>query len=277
VLIIECNESTFTQSKYAVNLFVTMLLEGATRVAERANGRLPVPINFFLDEFGVIPPLVGFAAKANLYRSAGVRFVAFVQSIQQLRSAYGTEAESLLAAFNTNVFLCSGLSLGDREYASRLSGNIVVQEWRETQQLNAQGQWAAVSRTSQSMQRPLLSPADLQFGCETEYGRLAVVFVVDRPPMLVYFTPAWKLPVFSKVLPVFSKVLGAPSTQSRKKKRRRSKRRSPPNQWASATPVADEKRVVSPVLREDIEVVFSRLLAESGLEQKVPTASSNDW
>ncbi len=279
VLIIECNESTFVQARYVVNLFITMLLESAMRVAEKASGSLPVPLNIMLDEFGVIPPLTDFAAKANLYRSRDVRFVAMVQSIQQLRAAYRAEADSLLAAFNTKIFLCSGLDIVDREYSSRLSGNIVVQEWRETQQLNAQGQWAAVSRTSQSTQRPLLSPEDLQFGCETEHGRLSVVFVVDRPPMLVYFTPAWKLPVFSTVL-------ATQRTQS-KKKRRRSRRRNTPDPWASGvTEPTDETPVVNEPVEEsclelirkrDYEGAYRQALVEHEREKTQPKSSSDGW
>lgn len=290
VLIIECNESTFFQARFVVNLFIAMILESAMRVAEERNGRLPVPINFFLDEFGVIPPLAGFAAKANLYRSRGVRFVVFVQSIQQIRSAYEAEAESLLAAFNTKVFLLSGLSLSDREYASRLGGNIVVQDWRETQQINAEGAWATVSRTSQSAQRPLLTPDDLQqIGTESEYGRLAAVFIVDRPPMLVYFTPAWKLPVFSLFL-------DTPSTKSKKRRRRRSKRRRGQSTstsavqydadgWTIPSKPKDEVEIdpaqvesqAAPLTNAGLKALFSKQLAEADREPREPTTSSDGW
>lgn len=292
VLIIECNESTFFQARFVVNLFIAMILESAMRVAEDTNGRLPVPVNFFLDEFGVIPPLAGFAAKANLYRSRGARFVVFVQSIQQIRSAYGDEAESLIAAFNTKVFLLSGLSLSDREYASRISGNVIVQDWRETQQMNAEGLWTTVSRTSQSTQRPLLTADDFLMPSETEYGRLAVVFVVDRPPMLVYFTPAWKLPVFSTVL-------GSSNVLRRRKKRRKRRSRqhhpslTPPcvvkldaQGWpifpvsanegvAARTKV--EKPVTPPSPGRDARADFSKLLIEADREPEAPTTSTNDW
>lgn len=200
VLIIECDESTFFEAKYLIGAFVSLFLDSALQVAERSDGRLPIPVNLFLDEFGVIPPLPAFAAKANLYRSRGVRFVVFVQSLQQLLPAYGAEAESLIAAFNTKVFLCSGLHMSDREYASRLGGNIVVHEWRESQQRDADGQWVTSSRTSQSVQRPLLSVEDFNVPKRPDLGMPAFAFRVDQPPLLAYFTAAWKLPIFAKIV-----------------------------------------------------------------------------
>lgn len=83
VFIIECNESVFEQITHVVNAVIAMLFRATAQVSESTPGcTLPIPVNIFLDEFGTIPHLKGFAATANLCRSRGVRQIAFVQTVQ---------------------------------------------------------------------------------------------------------------------------------------------------------------------------------------------------
>lgn len=134
LIIVECNESDFdSHARHIVGLWFTLLMACAVQAAEASGGRLKRPVSFFLDEFGVMPPIPGFHKTANLGRSRGLSFFVFLQSVEQLAVNYGSTAGAVLASLCTKVFFCSGLAVVDREYASRLAGSVHVIDWRETQ------------------------------------------------------------------------------------------------------------------------------------------------
>lgn len=71
-------------------LIVAQMYERLSEYAdvELGGGRLPVRVNFMLDEFGNFPAIPDFNKKLTLSRSKGIRFYLFLQSIAQLESEY---------------------------------------------------------------------------------------------------------------------------------------------------------------------------------------------
>lgn len=196
LLVVECNENEFESCRAVLGLFFTLLFSCAVQAAERAGGLLPRPVSIVLDEFGNLPPIPDAGRTFNLFRSRGVSFTCMVQTLDQIHATYGAAAPSILAAFCSKVFFCSGLGLPEREYSSRLAGSIVVDGWQETQHLLPEGVWDPVARASQSVHRPLVMPDDLLLPPHPVFGGAAYCFLVDRPPVIVHFTPSFELPVF---------------------------------------------------------------------------------
>lgn len=202
LIVVECNESDFeTHARHVVGLWFSLFMACAVKAAEASGGRLKRSVSFFLDEFGVMPPIPGFHRTANLGRSRGMSFFVFLQSIEQLQGNYGTTAGAVLASLCTKVFLCSGLSVIDREYASRLAGSVHVTEWREHQSLDPHsGEWQPSTRLEHVMTRQLVSPEDLILTPHPVFGPFAYVFPVDRPPVLAHFTAAFDVPAVAEAM-----------------------------------------------------------------------------
>jgi len=116
-----------TSLSFISSLFFTLSLHRLTTLAGHSpGGRLPVRVNFLLDEacnIGVIPRL-----KENLatVRSKNIVFQMIIQSIPQLMDRYPQkEWEDLLANMDTLLFLgCNDLTTA--EYISKKSGSSTI-------------------------------------------------------------------------------------------------------------------------------------------------------
>jgi type IV secretion system protein VirD4 len=71
------------------------------------NKKMPVRINYVLDEFSSLPTIEDFPAMISAARSRKIRFNLVVQSQHQLEQRYGKEAETIKANCANLVFLTS--------------------------------------------------------------------------------------------------------------------------------------------------------------------------
>lgn len=69
--------------------------------------RLPVRVNFVLDEFANIPPIPDMPAMITAARSRNMRYYLIIQSMHQLDKRYGDEAQTLKGNCENWVFLSS--------------------------------------------------------------------------------------------------------------------------------------------------------------------------
>ncbi|MCA9300799.1 MAG: type IV secretion system DNA-binding domain-containing protein [Phycisphaerales bacterium] len=200
-LVVEANESTFASDRPVLNLFFSMLFGSIVRASEANGGELAAPLSVVLDEFGAIGRIQDFETVANTSRSRRVAITAMVQTLAQITHHYGEAASSVMSAFNSKMFICSGLDLADREYASRLGGVITVESWRETEQYDpVEGRYQPSSRTQDFWRRPLLTPEDLAIPEHAIFGPLAMLTSPDHPPALLHLTAAWEIPHIASVL-----------------------------------------------------------------------------
>lgn len=80
------------------SLLVTQIFEKMVEVSDKFGGRLPVRVNFLLDEFGNFAPIKDFESKLTMGRSRGLRFNLFLQGIPQITKKYSKEAESIITS-----------------------------------------------------------------------------------------------------------------------------------------------------------------------------------
>ena len=108
------------------DLFATL----ARLATARRDGRLPVSVFAYLDEFGTIGQVPQFAARMATVRSIGLGLFLVVQSQAQLLAAYGqADADTILANANTKLCLAGigqGLSANDATFFSNLAGRATV-------------------------------------------------------------------------------------------------------------------------------------------------------
>ena len=69
--------------------------------------RLPVRVNFVLDEFCNMPKIADMPTMISASRSRNMRFFLVAQSLHQLRSKYGEDADTIKGNCDNWVFLTS--------------------------------------------------------------------------------------------------------------------------------------------------------------------------
>ncbi len=98
---------------FLASLFFSFLFINLTRSADRNEGRLPVAVNFLLDEFCNIGHIPDFTKKISTMRSRGIACSVIFQSITQLQSHYpDQEWETIMADCD------SWLTLGVKDVTS---------------------------------------------------------------------------------------------------------------------------------------------------------------
>ena len=94
---------------FLVSLFIKQLYERLIREAQQLpGGKLPVRVNYLLEEFGAVPRIHGFECAVTAARSRNIRFYLVLQSLAQLKDRYGqTGAEVIKGNCTDWVFLSS--------------------------------------------------------------------------------------------------------------------------------------------------------------------------
>jgi type IV secretion system protein VirD4 len=97
-----------TTLNFLVSLFVKQLYQVLIDKAQESGGRLPVRVNFLLDEFAQLPKIPDMASMMSAARSRNIRFALYVQSLKSLESKYGgCDAHTIMANCVNRVFLTS--------------------------------------------------------------------------------------------------------------------------------------------------------------------------
>lgn len=81
------------------------------------NDRLPVRVNFILDEFGNMPPIPDFQTKITVSLGRGIRYHMVVQDFAQLDDKYGKNARTIRGNCHTWIYLLTT----DDETAQKIS------------------------------------------------------------------------------------------------------------------------------------------------------------
>jgi type IV secretion system protein VirD4 len=91
-----------------ISVFIKQCYGELLREAENhPNNRLPVRVNYLLDEFANLPAIPDFPAMITASRSRNIRFNLFIQSQNQLVDRYGYHAQTIKGNCENWVFLHS--------------------------------------------------------------------------------------------------------------------------------------------------------------------------
>ena len=160
-------------------LLAMLMWQAANVLCERAlteyGGELPTPVHLMLDEFANIGRLPDFERTIAVVRSRNVGVSIVLQSLAQLRSAYGDDAETILDCCDTTLFL-GGKSGSTNKGISEAVGKETV-----ATRTHNETRGASPSSTSnyQTAERDLIQAA--------EVGRLdrrrAIVLIAGADPV----------------------------------------------------------------------------------------------
>jgi len=163
-----------TTLHYLVTIFVKQTYETLINEAHQMGKmKLPVRVNFVLDEFCNIPAIPDMPSMISAARSRNMRFFLMAQSLWQLRQKYKDDANTIKANCDNWVFLTSR-DLDLLQEISNLCGETIYKESDETVK-----------------SRPLISISELQ-RLKKEFGETLILhgrnypFVTELPDIDEY-------------------------------------------------------------------------------------------
>lgn len=195
VLIVEIDQADVRRLRPFVTLFLTRLKSSLQRAANSsATGQLSNKTVFIIDELIASGPVPGLAEDLHTCRELNFGFIAGAQSISQLATIYGYEAQAVLDGFQTQIAIAGGLDEVTAEHFSRRSGvaSIALPAVHEPGEPDGD---LAVSRNWQLSSRPVFLPSEI--ACPTEHPELgmpATIIVGDgkTPAFQAYLTPCYQ-------------------------------------------------------------------------------------
>ena len=128
-------DSTFD---FLASLFFSFLFIRLVRYADKygEGGKLPVPVNFVLDELANIGAIVDFKKKISTTRSRAINISVIFQNLAQLQNRYPDDAwQEILGNCDTQLFLGCTDAL-TAKYVSDRTGEITVSVASKTKNLN---------------------------------------------------------------------------------------------------------------------------------------------
>jgi type IV secretion system protein VirD4 len=165
-------------SKLLRPIFLALLGEVVDRAYERATqngGRLELPLLLCLDEAGNVAPLPNLAEIASTAPSHNIQLVSIFHDLQQARSRYDRQAETVVNSHRARMLLPG---VADLETLRYFSGLIGEEEVRELTRTTGAG---GTTRSTGRRRRPLLAAEALRQLRPGEalllYGRIAPVLV----------------------------------------------------------------------------------------------------
>lgn len=87
------------------SLFISQSYVALVEVANQCGGRLPVPVDYYWDEFGQCPPIPGLGSMLSVGAGRGIRFNLVLQDFQQLESKYKEESDTIKGNCQVWIYL----------------------------------------------------------------------------------------------------------------------------------------------------------------------------
>ena len=196
--ILSAQDSTYT---FLSSLFFTMLFSRLEAYARREkNSRLPVTVNFLLDEFPSIGKLGDFKRSIAFTRSFGMNCQILVQSIAQLADMYPRhEWEEIAACCDATI--CLGVNdLTSAKFISEKCGMTTIQVTNQQQPQTPlfsplQNNIRPYSMTRSNTQRALMQPDEVL----RLDNRQCIVLLRGQLPMLLYKITPQEFADYSKL------------------------------------------------------------------------------
>lgn len=121
-LVIPDEKST---THFLATLYITQTYQALVDLANRNGGRLPVRVNFELDEFGNLPSIPDFPNKITVAAGRGIRFTLVVQDLSQIEELYGKLARTIQGNCHLWLYLLT-TDLETAKYISQKTGEYTI-------------------------------------------------------------------------------------------------------------------------------------------------------
>jgi len=114
-----------TNRNVLASLYIQQSYGALVDLANQNKGRLPLRVNYLLDEFGNIPGIADFTTKITTAGGRGIRFILAVQGIDQLSEHYPDKENTIMGQCWTWIYLLTA-DQKTAELISAKTGNYTV-------------------------------------------------------------------------------------------------------------------------------------------------------
>lgn len=155
-----------------VSIIVKQMYNELVKISDKYGGRLPIRVNFILDEFGNFAPMPDLDAMLTVAGGRGMRFNMFIQGFPQITQRYDKETTEIVKSnCETWIYLKANDTATLDEISKKL-GSYTIYSNSESRNINSGS--ITSSSSSQSLQkRNLLLPEEVK--------------AINRPYMLVMY------------------------------------------------------------------------------------------
>ena len=110
-----------------ITIIVGLLYKELVKYANNEeNGKLPIEIDFILDEFANCPPLIDIDSIVSVARSRGMHFHFFIQSFSQLDNVYGKDVAQIILD-NSGTYYLKTNTMSTAEVISKMLGKKTIE------------------------------------------------------------------------------------------------------------------------------------------------------
>lgn len=114
-----------TNRNVLASLYIQQSYGALVDLANQNRGRLPIRVNYLLDEFGNIPAITDFTTKITTAGGRGIRFTLAVQGIDQLTEHYPNRENTIMGQCWTWIYILTS-DVKTAELISMKCGNYTV-------------------------------------------------------------------------------------------------------------------------------------------------------
>lgn len=178
------------------SLFIDQCYQALVNSAQCMNsGRMPIRVNFILDEFANMPPINSISNKITVSRSRNIRFYLVLQDFDQLKETYKEAAGTIKSNCTNWIYLLTADNETAREISNRLgkytisSSRISTSSYLEKLDFN-------ISNDKSLMGRELMMPDELM---RFKFGE-AIFMATRMHPIKATIVPISKYPIKYKTI-----------------------------------------------------------------------------
>lgn len=167
---------------FPISLFFSSVFSTLTNIAYKEdNKRLPVEVDFLLDEFAQIGVIPKFGDLMSVIRAYGMNVLMIVQTMEQFDNRYPKERNTILSACATMLILGANDEQSAKEVSERL-GTLTVEVQSETRKGTRKALGISNSPTDKSSygigKAPLLSPSEVR---EFPPNQILIIYQSMKP------------------------------------------------------------------------------------------------
>jgi len=178
------------------SLFIDQCYQSLVNSAQSLpNGKIPIRVNFILDEFANMPPITCISNKITVSRSRNIRFYLVIQDFDQLKEKYKESTGTIKSNATTWIYLLTSDNESAKEISTRL-GKYTISSERVSTSSHLEQLDYNISNDKSLMGRELLMPDELM---RFKFGE-AIYMGTRMYPVKARIVPISKYPIKYKIV-----------------------------------------------------------------------------
>ena len=172
------------------SLFVDQCYQALVNSAQSyCDGKMPIRVNFILDEFSNMPKISSMSNKITVSRSRNIRFYMVIQDFNQLKEKYKEDAGTIKSNSTNWIYLLTADNDTAKEISLRLGKYTISSSRTSTSQ--SKGNSLSISNDKNLLGRELLMPEELT---RLKFGE--AIFITTRMyPIKANIKPITEYPI----------------------------------------------------------------------------------